>query len=67
MAMLIDTPPEATGIPLWKLPTVLAKYPVSRSHWLAGVKAGRYPAPVRLSVRSVAWRASDILSLIDSL
>lgn len=52
---------------LWKLPTVLCKFPVSRSHWLAGVKAGRYPAPVRLSARSVAWRAAQVQCLIDSL
>ncbi len=52
---------------LWRLPTVLAHYPVSRAHWLAGVRDGRFPAPVRLSVRCVAWRASDILSLISSL
>lgn len=55
------------GGSLWKLPTVLAEVPVSRSAWLAGVKAGRYPAPVRLSVRSVAWRAEDVRALIASL
>ena len=59
--------PPNDGGQLWKLPTVLTKYPVSRSAWLAGVKAGKYPAPVRLSTRSVAWRAADITALIDSL
>lgn len=66
------TPVFANKLPtdagqLWKLPTVLTKYPVSRSAWLAGVKAGKYPAPVRLSTRSVAWRAADITALIESL
>jgi prophage regulatory protein len=54
-------------IALWKLPRVLAHVPVSRSGWLAGVKAGRYPAPVRLSERSVAWRATDIRALVAAL
>lgn len=60
------TTSESVGA-LWKLPTVLTEFPVSRSAWLAGVKAGRYPPPVRLSARSVAWRASDIRSLIEAL
>lgn len=55
------------GIALWRLPTVLAHIPVSRSGWWAGVRTGRYPAPVRLSTRCVAWRAADIRKLIQSL
>jgi predicted DNA-binding transcriptional regulator AlpA len=51
---------------LWRLPTVLANVPVSRSHWWAGVASGRYPSPVRLSVRCVAWRSADIRALIAS-
>lgn len=39
--------------------------PVSRSTWWAGVKSGRYPRPVRLGARAVAWRASDIAALIE--
>ena len=53
--------------PLLRLPEVLKRVPVSRSHWWAGVASGRYPAPVRLSVRCVAWRASSIRALIASL
>jgi prophage regulatory protein len=52
---------------LLKLPGVLDIFPVSRSAWLAGVKAGRYPAPVRLSTRRVAWRAEEIRALVASL
>ena len=51
---------------LWRLPTVLAHVPVSRSHWWAGVAEGRYPAPVKLSKRCVAWRSADIRALIAS-
>jgi prophage regulatory protein len=63
----IEAPDSNPGAPLWKLPHVLLNFPVSRSAWLAGVKAGRYPAPVRLSPRSVAWRAEDIRALVASL
>jgi prophage regulatory protein len=49
---------------LWQ---VLALVPVSRIHWWAGVKAGRYPKPVKLSARVTVWRASDIRKLIDGI
>lgn len=41
--------------------------PVSRSSWLAGVKSGIYPKPVKIGSRSIAWRVSDIRSLIEKL
>ena len=41
--------------------------PVSRSSWLAGVKSGRYPKPVKLGARSIAWKVSDIRTLIEKL
>lgn len=47
-----------------RLPEVLLAYPVGRSTWLAGVKSGCYPKPVKLSARVVAWRVSDILALV---
>lgn len=68
--MIAKTCNEATQTParrLLRLPNVLARVPISRSNWLAGVKAGRYPAPVRLSDRCVAWRDEDIDALIASL
>lgn len=58
--------PQNPDIALWRLPTVLAHVPVSRSHWWAGVASGRYPAPVKLSTRCVAWRSADIRALIAS-
>ncbi|MBU1040210.1 MAG: AlpA family phage regulatory protein [Proteobacteria bacterium] len=48
-------------------PAVLSLIPVGRSTWWAGVKAGRYPKPVKLGARMTAWRAEDIRVLIDSL
>lgn len=52
---------------LFRLPQVLALFPVSRSTWWAGVRTGRFPQPVKLGPRTTAWRASDIFALIDSL
>ncbi len=52
---------------LWPLQAVLRNTSISRSGWLAGVKDGRYPPPIRLSARRVAWRSADILQLIATL
>ncbi len=52
---------------LLRLPNVLQRFPVSRSDWYAGIRSGRYPAPVKLGPRSVAWKSSDIDALIQSL
>ncbi|WP_411727912.1 helix-turn-helix transcriptional regulator [Methyloglobulus sp.] len=42
-------------------------FPVSRSTWWSGVKSGKYPKPVKLSKRVTAWKAEDIMGLIESL
>lgn len=48
-------------------PAIPALIPVSKSTWWAGVRSGRYPAPVRtLGVRITAWRVEDIRALIES-
>ncbi len=59
--------PSQKTVALWRLPTVLTYVPVSRSGWWAGVKSGRYPKPIRIGARCVAWRESDIRALIASL
>lgn len=60
---------QCTSIPdigFLRLPDVLRLYPVSRSTWWAGVRAGRYPQPVRIGERCTAWRSEDIRALIES-
>jgi prophage regulatory protein len=50
-----------------RLTSVLAPkgpIPVSKSTWWAGVKTGRYPAPVKLGPRITAWRVEDIRALV---
>jgi len=49
-----------------RLPQVLALFPVSRSTWWAGVRAGRYPKPVKLGPRITAWTALSIRRLLDA-
>ncbi len=45
-------------------PPIPAIIPVCASAWWAGVKAGRYPKPIKLSPRVTAWRESEVLALI---
>lgn len=40
--------------------------PVSRSTFYAGIAAGLYPKPIRLSKQKRAWRAGDIKAFIAS-
>ena len=39
---------------------------IAKSTWWAGVKSGRYPRPVRIGPRMVAWRSKDISALIQN-
>lgn len=50
--------------PLLRLNEVLEIIPVGKSTWWAGVKTGRYPAPVHhLGPRITAWTRSSIIRL----
>lgn len=53
----------ATGF--LRLNQVLAIFPVGKSTWWAGVKAGKYPASVKIGARATAWRVEDIKALIE--
>ncbi len=55
---------KTTG--LMRLPEVLKIFPVRKSTWYSGIRAGKYPAPVKLGERASAWRAEDIRALIES-
>ena len=49
-----------------RLPVVLRFFPVSKSTWWAGVKAGGVPQGHKLSERITAWKAEDIRALIQN-
>jgi prophage regulatory protein len=41
--------------------------PIGKSTFLLGVKSGKYPKPIRLGERTVAWRESDINDLLENI
>lgn len=49
-----------------RLRQILAVVPIGKSSWWAGVRDGRYPAPVRPSPfgRVTVWRAEAIRELL---
>lgn len=66
-AASLSTSPEATslrGVCLYRLPQVLARIPVSRSTWFAGIKAGRYPKGRSLGPRMTVWRSDEIDQIV---
>ena len=42
----------------------LAVYPIGATTLWAGIKAGKYPRPVRISSRVNAWRVRDVRRLL---
>ena len=48
-----------------RLTQVLELVPVGKSTWWAGCKTGRFPRPVKLGVRTTAWRKEDIIALLE--
>lgn len=50
-----------------RLAQVLTVIPLGKTCWWEGVKSGRFPKPVKLSARCVAWKAEDIHELIKRL
>ena len=52
---------------LLRLSGVLSRFPVSRAHFYAGIKAGKYPKPIRLSDGIVVWNAAEIEALCRSV
>jgi predicted DNA-binding transcriptional regulator AlpA len=62
-----DAQSAAATPSLWVLPEVLKRVPVSRSTWLIGVKEGRFPQPVHLSIRRRAWRPSEVEAALAAL
>jgi prophage regulatory protein len=69
MATASATLPETGFLRIWhivgnKKTNTPALIPISRTTFLNGVKSGKYPKPVKLGVRTTAWRVEDIRKLI---
>jgi prophage regulatory protein len=56
-----------TNVILYRLPQVLARIPVSRSAWFAGIRSGRYPRGYSLGPRTTVWRSDDIDQIVLQL
>lgn len=52
---------------LLKIKQVLELVPVGKTTLYKMIDDGKFPRPIRLSERAVAWRKSDILQWIDNL
>ncbi len=50
---------------LIQLNDVLRLLRISKSSWWAGVKSGRFPAPIRLSAKTVRWSRRQILQIVQ--
>ena len=55
---------RAKGKPLRPRQELPGIVPCSRSSWWAGVKSGRFPAPVKLGPRTTCWSVAAIRELI---
>lgn len=67
----MDTPqdgflrlPQIIGDKKRGIPPII---PVSKSTWWDGCKTGRFPKPVHLGPRTVAWPRSSIAELVEKL
>lgn len=58
--------PSLPDVGFIRIKQVLSFFPVSRTAFYQGIKDGKYPAPVKLSERTAAWRVSDIRALLAS-
>ncbi len=57
----------SSGVSLHRLKQVLARIPISRSAWFAGMKSGRYPRSYSLGPRTTVWRSDDIDQVVAGL
>lgn len=51
--------------PMRQSPGTPAIIPVKKTCWWDGVKAGRFPKPVKLGPRVTVWRVEDIRALLN--
>jgi prophage regulatory protein len=48
-------------------PPIPALIPLSKSTWWAGIKSGRFPAPVKLGERCTVWKKEEIFAYIENV
>lgn len=50
---------------LLKLPEVLATVGMKKTAWYAGIRAGKYPKPIKRSPRDTVWPMSAIQKIVS--
>lgn len=50
---------------LLRIKDVLKIIPISKSSFYAGIKSGKYPAPVKLGKRTSAWRSDSLIRIVE--
>lgn len=63
----MDTPPKTTSYELLKLPAVMAKTTFSEPSIYRLMREGKFPKPLKLGERAVAWRSDEIEAFINGL
>ena len=58
---------NANFVTLLRKPQVLARTGIPKSSWDRGVRQGRYPKPIKIGVRAIAWTSTSIDKLIEDL
>ncbi len=48
-----------------RIKEVLKIFPIGKSTWWDGVKEGRFPKPIKIGIRTTAWKVEDIRALIE--
>ena len=48
-------------------PPIQPIIPLSKTTWWNGVRAGRYPQPIKLSDNVTAWRSDNFQNLVDEI
>jgi prophage regulatory protein len=60
----VNTEPTAIFL---NVDAIVRSLPMSKSTWLAGVKSGKFPKPIRLTPARPVWRKTDIDALVASI
>lgn len=46
-----------------RLPQILSVFPISKSAWWAGIRAGKFPKQIKLGEKTSVWKAEQIWAL----
>lgn len=63
----METSAKPAGFTLLKLPAVMAKTTFSEPSIYRLMRDGKFPKPLKLGARAVAWRSDEIDEFINSL